>query len=53
MHVASKFLVMVSINTTTTTHNYDPLQQQALCEQLLTLGRLDVNPDVRDRARSL
>lgn len=45
VHFASKQLVSRQQQETVL------IQEQAFCERILALGRLDVNPDVRDRAR--
>lgn len=45
IHLASKFIVSKATGVIVSS------EEVPLCEQLLAMGRVDVNPDVRDRAR--
>jgi len=47
IHFASKVLISCVSSTTTTTGP----SEVVLCEHILAMGRLDINPDVKDRAR--
>jgi AP-3 complex subunit beta len=45
IHLSSKFIVSKATGVIVSS------EEGPLCEQLLAMGRVDVNPDVRDRAR--
>ena len=45
VHLASKFLISAVSDATSS------VQEAAACEKVLSMGRIDVNPDVKDRAR--
>ena len=46
IHLASKFIISRAVGAGTST------DEGPLCEHMLSMGRVDVNPDVRDRARN-
>ncbi|GKY99801.1 hypothetical protein MPSEU_000933900 [Mayamaea pseudoterrestris] len=46
IHLACKLLVYKAMGTTTSRPDEGPL-----CEQILAMGRIDMQPDIRDRAR--
>jgi AP-3 complex subunit beta len=51
IHFASKLWIYRAYSESISSNMGSPSSESAICEHILSMGRMDVNPDVKDRAR--